>query len=94
MKKILILLLALSVFSVDAQTKRRTTKKRTAKKTTVAKQETPAPAVEAANVNTEVTATAQPEADLEPINSLSILNAKSPAAFRVYREIGTVKKGD
>ena len=98
MKKILILLLALSVFSVDAQTKRRTTKKRTAKKTTVAKQETPAPAVEAApvtpNVNTEVTAKAQPEADLEPINSLSILNAKSPAAFRVYREIGTVKKGD
>lgn len=98
MKKILILLLALSVFSVDAQTKRRTTKKRTAKKTTVAKQETPAPAVEAVpvtpNVNTEVTATAQPEADLEPINSLSILNAKSPAAFRVYREIGTVKKGD
>ena len=94
MKKILILLLALSVFSVDAQTKRRTTKKRTAKKTTVAKKETPAPAVEAANVNTEVTATAQPEADLEPINSLSILNAKSPAAFRVYREIGTVKKGD
>lgn len=94
MKKILILLLALSVFSVDAQTKKRTTKKRTAKKTTVAKQETPAPAVEAANVNTEVTATAQPEADLEPINSLSILNAKSPAAFRVYREIGTVKKGD
>ena len=79
MKKILILLLALSVFSVDAQTKKRTTKKRTAKKTTVAKQETPAPAVEAApvtpNVNTEVTAKAQPEADLEPITSLSILNA-------------------
>jgi hypothetical protein len=42
MKKILILLLALSVFSVDAQTKKRTKKKRTAKKTTVAKKETPA----------------------------------------------------
>ena len=77
MKKILILLLALSVFSVDAQTKRRTTKKRTAKKTTVTKKETPAPAVEAANVNTEVTATAQPEADLEPIN-LSLIHISEP----------------
>lgn len=59
MKKILILLLALSVFSVDAQTKRRTTKKRTAKKTTVTKKETPAAEVVTStpttNVNIEVT---------------------------------------
>ncbi len=95
MKKILILLLALSVFSVDAQTKRRATKK-TAKKTTVAKKETPAAEVVTStpttNVNIEVTP--QPKEELEPINSLSILNAKSPEAFRVYRDMGKVKKGD
>lgn len=95
MKKILILLLALSVFSVDAQTKKRATKK-TAKKTTVAKKETPAAEVVTStptnNVNIEVTP--QPKEELEPINSLSILNAKSPEAFRVYRDMGKVKKGD
>jgi gliding motility associated protien GldN len=95
MKKILILLLALSVFSVDAQTKKRATKK-TAKKTTVAKKETPAAKVVTStpttNVNIEVTP--QPKEELEPINSLSILNAKSPEAFRVYRDMGKVKKGD
>lgn len=89
MKKILILLLALSVFSVDAQTKKRATKK-TAKKTTVAKKETPAAKVVTStpttNVNIEVTP--QPKEELEPINSLSILNAKSPEAFRVYRDMG------
>ena len=95
MKKILILLLALSVFSVDAQTKKRATKK-TAKKTTVAKKETPAAKVVTStpttNVNIEVTP--QPKEELEPINSLSILNAKSPEVFRVYRDMGKVKKGD
>ena len=94
MKKILILLLALSFLSVDAQAKKKkTTKKKTNKTTAVAEK----PAVEktAAAVATPAASTDNSgAAELEPINSMSILNAKSPESFRIFREIGTIKKGD
>lgn len=97
MKKILILLLALSFLSVDAQAKKKkTTKRKTTKKTNVANKpatETPPAAVVEAPVSAPATDNSGSE-ELEPINSMSILNAKSPASFRIFREIGTVKKGD
>lgn len=102
MKKILILLLALSFLSIDAQAKKKkVVGKKTAKKTTVAKKKKK---VKAAEVAPEVTAPAPepaptpvataPEQDMTPINSMSILNAKSPASFRMYRDMGTIQKGD
>jgi len=98
MKKILILLLALSFLSVDAQAKKKkTTKRKTTKKTAVATKpatETPAPAAEVAAPPVAAPADNSGSEELEPINSMSILNAKSPASFRIFREIGTVKKGD
>ena len=102
MKKIAILLLALSFLSVDAQAKKKkTTKKKTANKTAVAAQAQPETTVPAEAVVTNPTPAptpapveAKPAEEMEPINSLSILNAKSPASFRAYREMGKVKKGD
>jgi gliding motility associated protien GldN len=93
MKKILILLVALSFLSVDAQAKKKkTTKKKTKKTTAVAEKQAAQPA---AVVSTPAASTDNSGAEeLEPINSMSILNAKSPASFRIFREIGTVKKGD
>ncbi len=98
MKKILILLLALSFLSVDAQAKKKkTTKRKTTKKTAVATKpatETPAPVAEVVAPPVATPADNSGSEELEPINSMSILNAKSPASFRIFREIGTVKKGD
>ena len=92
MRKFIFLFLALSFLSVQAQTKKKTTKKKAKAKTTkVAKPVVEAPVVEAPVVETPV---AGGEVDDTPINSMSILNAKSPESFRKYREMGLIKKGD
>lgn len=93
MRKFILVVLTLSCIAVGAQAKKKTTKKRTKAKTTkVAK-----PAKEVAP---PVVETPEPEAaaggvvDDTPINSMSILNAKSPESFRKYRELNLIKKGD
>ena len=95
MKKIVILLLALSFLSVDAQ-KKKSTKKRTKAKTTKkanAAPVEPAVVVDTAPVSTPV-ATENLEENDEPITSLNILNAKSPSTYRKYRDMLKVKVGD
>ncbi len=95
MKKIVILLLALSFLSVDAQKKKSTkkrTKAKTTKKTNAAPVE-PAAIVDTAPVSTPV-ATENLEENDEPITSLNILNAKSPSTYRKYRDMLKVKVGD
>lgn len=105
MRKILFLLLILSFFSLEAQSKRKTTRKTKAKTTAVAKKRTKAkktavaakPAEEVASTGAEIDAAAEQAVDeeiAEPINSLSILNAKSPSSFRQFRDLNIVKKGD
>ena len=97
MKKIVIFLLALSFLSVDAQAKKKTTKKKSAKAKTTKK--ATAKPVESAAVAQNV-ATTTPvvtenlEENDEPINSLNILNAKSPSTYRKYRDMLKVKVGD
>ena len=92
MRKFVFLFLALSFLSVQAQTKKKTTKKKAKAKTTnVAKPVEEAPVVEAPVVETPA---AGGVVDDTPINSMSILNAKSPESFRKYREMGLIKKGD
>lgn len=91
MKKFVLILLVLSFFSVDAQTKKRPRKKSKAKKTVVAKA---APAAEEPIAEAVPEAPAEPTVADEPITSLSILNAKSPEAFRKYRELNMIKRGD
>ncbi|MCP2037868.1 gliding motility associated protein GldN [Chryseobacterium sp. HSC-36S06] len=92
MRKFVFLFLALSFLSVQAQTKKKTTKKKAKAKTTkVAKTVEEAPVVEAPVVETPA---AGGVVDDTPINSMSILNAKSPESFRKYREMGLIKKGD
>ena len=95
MKKIVILLLALSFLSVDAQKKKSTkkrTKAKTTKKTNAAPVE-PAAVVDTAPVSTPV-ATENLEENDEPITSLNILNAKSPSTYRKYRDMLKIKVGD
>lgn len=95
MKKIVILLLALSFLSVDAQKKKsakKRTKAKTTKKTNAAPVE-PAAVVDTAPVSTPV-ATENLEENDEPITSLNILNAKSPSTYRKYRDMLKVKVGD
>ena len=95
MKKIVILLLALSFLSVDAQ-KKKSTKKRTKAKTTKkanAAPVEPAAVVDTAPVSTPV-ATENLEENDEPITSLNILNAKSPSTYRKYRDMLKIKVGD
>ncbi len=97
MKKIVIFLLALSFLSVDAQVKKKTTKKKSAKAKTTKK--ATAKPVESAAVAQNV-ATTTPvvtenlEENDEPINSLNILNAKSPSTYRKYKDMLKVKVGD
>ena len=97
MKKIVIFLLALSFLSVDAQAKKKTTKKKSAKaKTTIKATSKPVePAAVAQNVATTTSVvTENLEENDEPINSLNILNAKSPSTYRKYRDMLKVKVGD
>ena len=97
MKKIVIFLLALSFLSVDAQAKKKTTKKKSAKaKTTIKATSKPVEsAAVAQNVATTTSVvTENLEENDEPINSLNILNAKSPSTYRKYRDMLKVKVGD
>lgn len=101
MRKILFLLLALSFLGLNAQKKKKTTKRKAAKTTKKATptEEPKEGAVNMGNIDTMINALATPEtevdpADDEPINSKSILNAKNPTAFRKYRDLGQIKKGD
>ncbi|SFI08418.1 gliding motility associated protien GldN [Halpernia frigidisoli] len=95
MRKILFLLLAFGFLGLNAQ-KRKTTKRKA--KTTKAVQ----PKVETGADTAAVEAAAAAEASTptvadvpeEPVNSMSILNAKSPESFRKYRELGMMKQGD
>lgn len=89
MKKFIFVFLALGFMSVGAQTKKKTKRKAKAKTTVVAKPEVVEPVVE---VPVE-TAAGSSVAD-EPINSMSILNAKSPESFRKYRELNMIKQDD
>lgn len=90
MKKFLTLFLILGIFfAADAQKKKTT--KRKAKAKTTKKAAATAPAEQP--VATIPVETPEPAPDY-PINSLSILNAKSPASFRKYRDLNLVKKGD
>lgn len=97
MKKIVIFLLALSFLSVDAQAKKKTTKKKSAKAKTT-KKATAKPVEPAAVAQNEATTTPVVTENLEendePINSLNILNAKSPSTYRKYRDMLKVKVGD
>lgn len=97
MKKIVIFLLALSFLSVDAQAKKKTTKKKSAKAKTT-KKATAKPVESAAVAQNVATTTSVVTENLEendePINSLNILNAKSPSTYRKYRDMLKVKVGD
>ena len=97
MKKIVIFLLALSFLSVDAQAKKKTTKKKSAKAKTT-KKATAKPVEPAAVAQNEATTTPVVTENLEendePINSLNILNAKSPSTYRKYKDMLKVKVGD
>lgn len=92
MRKFVILFLILSFFCVDAQKKKSSGKKK-AKKTTKTKGKAAPVVEEPVAVIAPVVPEEEPEPDY-PINSLSILNAKSPASFRKYRDLNLVKKGD
>ncbi len=98
MKKIVIFLLALSFLSVDAQAKKKTTKRKSTKAKTTKKAKAapaePAAVVEPAPVVTTPVATESLEENDEPINSLNILNAKSPSTYRKYRDMLKIKVGD
>lgn len=77
--------LSLGVLTVQAQVKRNSANT-TSQSTQTAEPEAPV-------VNTSSEA-ANPEARNEPVRSMSILNAKSPEAFREYRETGMLQQGD
>ncbi|QOW11703.1 gliding motility protein GldN [Kaistella flava (ex Peng et al. 2021)] len=88
MKKVILIVLALSFSAVGAQTKKKPKKKAKAKTTAAAK-----PIVEAAPI-IEAPVEYQPVVDDTPITSMSILNAKSPESFRKYRDLNLIKQGD
>ena len=77
--------LSLGVLTVQAQVKRNSANT-TSQSTQTAEPEAPV-------VDTSSEA-ANPEARNEPVRSMSILNAKSPEAFREYRETGMLQQGD
>lgn len=91
MRKILFLFLALSFLGLNAQKKKSTKKKKKAKITTTT--DVPAQNTEEATPFVDTTPVQEEEPD-EPINSMSILNAKSPASFRKYRDMRMIKQGD
>ena len=90
MKKFILIVLALSFSAVGAQTKKKTRTKAKPKTTVAAK-----PIVEAEPVvEMPVENMGGNEVDDTPINSMSILNAKSPESFRKYRDLNMIKQGD
>ena len=90
MKKFILIVLALSFSAVGAQTKKKTKRKAKPKTTVAAKPVVvePEPVIDmpVENMGGEVEDT--------PINSMSILNAKSPESFRKYRDLNMIKQGD
>lgn len=98
MRKIIVLLLALSFFGANAQVKKKKgVRKKKAKTTKVEKKTTNTEDTSAApNSGAETNSTTQTVVEVpdEPITSTSILNAKSPSSFRKYREMNVVKRGD
>ncbi len=95
MKKVLFIILALSFTVVGAQTKKRTKKNKKAKTSASAAKVSPVAAAEIP-VQAPVVETPSTRASIDdaPVNSMSILNAKSPESFRKYRESGMMKQGD
>lgn len=93
MKKVILLLLALTFSGAGAQTKKKTKRKAKPKAAAVvaAKEDQGA---DMGNIDSLVNAYATPAVPDEPINSMSILNAKSPESFRKFRETGMIKQGD
>lgn len=89
MKKVILIVLALSFSAVGAQTKKKTKKKAKAKTTVAAK-----PIVESEPVVEVPIQNLGGTVDDSPINSMSILNAKSPESFRKYRDLNMIKQGD
>ena len=89
MKKVIFLFLSLGFLSVQAQTKRNSAN------TTPQTNQTAEP--EAPVVDTSDAAMDPAEGGVaadEPVNSMSILNAKSPETFRQFRETGMITQGD
>ena len=89
MKKFVLIVLALSFSAVGAQTKKKT-KRKAKPKTTVAAE----PIVEVEPVVEMPVEDMGGAVDDTPINSMSILNAKSPESFRKYRDLNMIKQGD
>ncbi len=86
MKKIIFVLVACSFITAGAQTKKKTKRKTTPKTAVVAE-----PVVEEPAAEIPVEPAPTPE---EVPSSMSILNAKSPEAFRKYRDLHLIKQGD
>ena len=89
MKKFVLIVLALSFSAVGAQTKKKTKRKAKPKTTVAAK-----PIVEVEPVVEMPVEDMGGVVDDTPINSMSILNAKSPESFRKYRDLNIIKQGD
>ena len=89
MKKFVLIVLALSFSAVGAQTKKKTKRKATPKTTVAAK-----PVVEVEPVVEVPVEDMGSSIEDSPINSMSILNAKSPESFRKYRDLNLIKQGD
>lgn len=89
MKKFVLIVLALSFSAVGAQTKKKT-KRKAQPQTTVAVE----PIVEVEPVVEIPVEDMGGTVDDTPINSMSILNAKSPESFRKYRDLNMIKQGD
>ena len=94
MRKILFLFLALSFLGLNAQKKKKTVKKKKAKTAQTTQPKAEAAGADMGNIDSLVNAYATPAVPDEPINSMSILNAKSPESFRKYRDLGMIKQGD
>lgn len=89
MKKFVLIVLALSFSAVGAQTKKKTKRKAKPKTTVAAK-----PIVEVESVVEVPVEDMGSSIEDSPINSMSILNAKSPESFRKYRDLNMIKQGD
>lgn len=84
MKKVILLFLSLSFLAVEAQTKRNST-------STANSNQSSEPVAPVVNIPAEGQGNIQEDVQL---NSMSILNAKSPEALRQLRETGLLKQGD
>lgn len=84
MKKVILLFLSLSFLAVEAQTKRNST-------STATSNQSSEPGAPVVNIPAEGQGNIQEDVQL---NSMSILNAKSPEALRQLRETGLLKQGD